>query len=118
MAAVLRRLSIVAVVAVLAAGFVLYLLARPFQRIDELDARYARVGRGMSRAQVEAIMGGPGEPWAGPYTALWDDDPLPEGEDRRIAAAARYSVRTFYLPVTFEFTYDRDGLLVGRYRYD
>jgi hypothetical protein len=93
---------------------------RPYRRIAELDRRYQQVQRGMSKTQVQVLMCGPGQRFGGPFPAFWDDDLQPDQEEkaRTIASAERYTVHTFYLPVSFEFTFDAEGRLVGKHRYD
>jgi hypothetical protein len=107
-----------ALVILLAASAAYYALVRPFRLIRGLDAQYQAVRHDAGRAEVQSIMGGPGTPGEAPYRAYWFDAALPESESRRIDSAIRYPVRTFFLPVTFEFTFDRDGRLVGKHRYD
>lgn len=53
-----------------------------------------------------------------PEVPAWDDKALPPAEARRLAAALRYTVSAFFLPVIFEFTFDTEGRLVGRHIYD
>ena len=50
--------------------------------------------------------------------AWWDDEQLGTEADAEVRSAIRYTVNTFFLPVTFEFTFDEAGNLVGRHRYD
>lgn len=50
--------------------------------------------------------------------AWWDDERLGQDEDARVRSAIRYTVDTFFLPVSFEFTFDEAGRLVGRHRFD
>jgi hypothetical protein len=96
----------------------LYRLLGPYGVIRDLDRRYRQIERGARRLDVEATMGAGGVPYVGPYVAYWDDAPLSDAESGQIVGAVRYTVQTFYLPVTFEFTFDRTGRLVGKHRYD
>lgn len=86
--------------------------------IQQLRTRYEQAQRGMTRDQVEALMGTAGVRRREHWFPAWDDTPLPSAESQRIASAIRYSVSTFFLPVTFEFTFDGDHQLVGRHIYD
>ncbi len=99
------------------AGFV-YWLSAPFWRIRSLQRAYEKVERGMTVSAVKAVMGTDGRPYAGPYRAWWDDRALDDAEGRRIRSALHYRVETFLLPVTFEVTFDDNGKVVGRHRYD
>lgn len=90
----------------------------PFRKIKMLDTRYRQVQRGMSTSEVGSMMGEEGRWRDSEFKAWWDQVPLGSFEDARIHKAVRYSVHTFYLPVTFEFTFDAEGKTVGRHRYD
>ena len=90
----------------------------PFRRLRALDERYTTTARGMTKAQVLELMGEePGRNLDGAH-AWWDDVLLGEGDDARIASSLCYTVKTLFLPVTLEFTFDEVGNLVGRHRYD
>jgi hypothetical protein len=93
-------------------------LRMPYNEIRELDSRYATISRGMKRDQVIKAMGDAKYRSVDGWTAWWDDELLGKHEDARVNSAIRYTVRTFYLPVTFEFTFDGSGEVVGRHRYD
>ena len=113
-----RKLFISALIvfALLACG-ALY-IALPFRTIRQLNIRYHQAQRGMTVEQVEALMAHPGGGASEHWFAAWDDQQLPPAEAQRIASALRYSVRTFYLPVSFEFTFDSERRLIGRLIYD
>jgi hypothetical protein len=113
-----RKLLIVACVLLAIVGVACWRLIAPFRVISQLDARYQQVQRGMSTNQVQTIMSTPGRWHTNTVYAGWDDPPLPEADVRRIRGAMRYSVSTFFLPVSFEFTFDETGKVVGRHRYD
>lgn len=90
----------------------------PFVRINQLHHRYDQVERGMSVSQVQSIMQEDGvqrEPWG---RAWWDDELLEQSEDARIRLSLWYSTQTFFLPVSFEFTFNEHGEVVGKHRYD
>lgn len=109
---------------ILAAGLLIVLiscgvwLVLPFQKIQTLDTRYRRVRQGMSTNEVAMIMDHPSTWQVSEPKAWWDDTRLRAGDDARVQSAVRYSVSTFFLPVSFEFTFDADGKVVGRHRYD
>jgi len=93
-------------------------VARVRREVAETDARFARVQRGMSVAQVQAVMGRGGMPTPSTYAyPAWDDERLSEDEGKRIASALRWDVKNAMLLV-FEVTFDRDGKVVGKHRYD
>ena len=72
-----------------------------------------------ARGALEALMAGSGQ-WlpAPPQFAAWDDAALSRDEAQRISSVLRYTVRTFYVPVSFEFTFDDQRRLVGKHIYD
>ncbi len=91
----------------------------PFAKIRDLDAKYLTCEKGMSREQVIKRMGDFDYRTDGIVAgAMWDDDRLRSEEDEKVASSISYRVSTFFLPVTFEFTFDNEGKLVGRHRYD
>ncbi len=91
--------------------------SRPHAKIEQLDARYLTTIRGMPAAEVVKIMGEHPTPTTG-AAAWWDDLRLGSDADAKVKSAIRYTVDTFFLPVTFEFTFDEEGMLVGRHRFD
>ena len=113
-----RTLVVIAIVMAAAAGIGYWRLQAPFRIIRTLDARYQQVQRGMSTNHVEALMSYPSRRQTKYLMGFWDDAALPESESTRIRYSVRYSVATFFLPVTFEFTFDESGKVVGRHRYD
>src|SRR5262245_43345986 len=96
------------VVLALAALFFLWL---PFDTIRRLQARYKQVQRGMAIEQVQGIMAYPPSKLSAHWGSMWDDEPLPSADSQRIRSAIRYTVPTFYLPLSFEFTFDSEGRL-------
>jgi hypothetical protein len=48
----------------------------------------------------------------------WDDASLSPAEASRITSAVRYTVRTFFLPVSYEFSFAPQQRVVGRHIYD
>ncbi|MEZ5387690.1 MAG: hypothetical protein R3F13_19450 [Prosthecobacter sp.] len=93
-------------------------ISMPFVKNRDLDSRYATVSRGMSRSDVINAMNRPDYRSHDGSNAWWDDEPLGAEADARVSNAISYTVKTFILPVTFEFTFDEAGKLVGRHRYD
>src|SRR5688572_27883257 len=102
------------VLGLLVMGFIW--LQAPFRVIEKLDVRYRSVTRGMSSNQVQAIMDYPSRWYTNATWAGWDETPVSESEAPRVESAVRYSVSTFFMPVTFEFTFDSTGRVVGKHR--
>jgi hypothetical protein len=90
----------------------------PFLKIRDLDTRYATISRGMTREDVINAMDRTDYRSQDGSNAWWDDEPLGKDQDARVRSAIQYTVHTFFLPVTFEFTFDEAGEVVGRHRYD
>jgi hypothetical protein len=111
-----RRTVILVVVAALL--MVILLSALPFIRIHRLDTAYRSIQRGATSNEVVRTMGRRGVWRTNAFGAFWDDYPLTSAESARARIAVRYHVDTFFLPVTFEFTFDETGKVVGKHRYD
>jgi hypothetical protein len=114
----LVALAVVLAVPALGSGVALLRVHRMGRDLADADARYRRVERGMTGAEVRAVMGSPGTPGPGPGFPAWDDDPLGEVEAKRIASVLRYHVPHPMIDVEFEFQFDQDGKVVGKHRYD
>jgi hypothetical protein len=110
-------------VASLVVATVVYVVL-PANRISGADALYLQTTLGMPKADVLRLM----EPYdrarlpsptEGFQRIWWDErwDGL-EIPDPRVASLEAYSFDTFYLPVTFVFTFGADDKLNGRHRYD
>ena len=108
--------SIGVLVALLVCG--LLFIVWPFRTIRILEVRYEKVQRGMSAEQVQALMSYAPILTVTDWYPAWDDEQLPSVEAERIVSAFQYSVGTFFMPVSFEFTFDSDRRLVGRHIYD
>lgn len=113
-----RKLIIAALVllAIFACGAVFVLW--PHRTVRQLRARYQQVQPGMTAEQVTSLMAYPSDNVSAGWFPAWDDTSLPPAEASRIKSAVRYSVRTFYLPVSYEFTFDAQQRVVGRHIYD
>lgn len=113
-----RKLIIVASALLAVGGIACWRFTTPFQVIRQLDARYQQVQRGMSTNQVQALMSYPGR-WStnGVYRG-WGDAPIANSNTPQIGTSVAYSIPTFFLSVTFEFTFDDSGKVVGKHRYD
>lgn len=96
----------------------LFLLYRAFRTTRLLHVRYEQVQRGMSIEEVQGLMAHSPSRASERWYPAWDDEQLPSAEAARIVSAVRYSVRSFFQPVSFEFTFDSDRRLVGRHIYD
>ena len=90
----------------------------PIRTIRRLQARYEQVRRGMSVEEVQSLMAYSPVLASHEWYPGWDDEQLPSAEASRIVSAVRYSVKVFFLPVSFEFTFDSDHRVVGRHIYD
>jgi hypothetical protein len=93
-------------------------LSIPGAKIRDLDTRYVTISKGMKRDDVIKAMGTREYRSFNGSAAWWDDERLGQDEDARVRSAIRYTVDTFFLPVSFEFTFDEAGRLVGRHRFD
>lgn len=115
-----RKLIISALVvfALLVCG-VLYVVL-PLRTASKLRARYEQVQRGMSIEEVETLMAQFGirpEKSTG-SVLMWDDERHPVIEGESVMSVLSYTVETFYLPISFEFTFDNQRRLVGRHISD
>ncbi len=72
----------------------------------------------MTAEQVTALMAYRSDNVSAGWFPAWDDTSLPPAEASRITSAIRYSVRTRFLPVSYEFTFDAQHRVVGRHIYD
>jgi hypothetical protein len=103
-------------------GLGIYRVHQAAHAADDFNVRYRQVQRGMNRSQVQAIMGDGGaaqrEPIAGKNFTMWDGEPLSEGEREAITGALIFKPTPAYTGVFFEFTFDQDGKVVGKHRYD
>jgi hypothetical protein len=114
----LAALVLVLLVPAVALGVGLFRVYKMKQHLADLDARYRRVERGMTVAEVQAVMGSNGTPSSGPWFAAWDDDLLDEAEAKRITSGLSYFAPNIMVGVAFEFQFDQDGKLVGKHRFD
>lgn len=105
------------VVIIVSLAIVLHHLNQPYREIAALDANYLTTQRGMTHEEVIQIMGSPHRIGSG-GAAYWDDERMPSEENIQITQHIEYTVKTFFLPVTFEFSFDKNKLLVARHRYD
>lgn len=113
---ILRRIALAAICALC----ILYgILAYSVIRVGELRKRYERTHRGMTVEEVEAVMGeGMTRSKSSSFPA-WDDAELSPDDAAKISSAYRVRAeRAFWIPVTYEFTFDSGGRLVGRHIYD
>ena len=113
-----RKLIIAALVLLtfLACGAVFVPL--PLRTVRQLRVRYQQVQPGISAEQVAALMAYPGTTISTAWFPAWDDALLPPAEASRITSAVRYTVRTFFLPVSYKFGFDAQQRVVGRHIYD
>ena len=118
MPCVKRKPLIVACVLLAAVSIACWRLTAPLRVIRQFHARYQQVQRGMTTNEVQAIMRHPGRWRTNATYRGWDDTPVSPSDTPRIGSAVGYSVRTFFLAVIFEFTFDETGKVVGKHRYD
>lgn len=107
-----------AAVIIIAVGWGAFWISLPFSKIRELDARYSTLSKGMHRNEVIAVMRSADFMQQDGAAAWWDDQRLGPEANARVNSSICYTVQTFFLPVTFEFTFNESGELVGRHRYD
>ncbi len=96
-----------------------YFAMRPAQEIRHRQHVFDTVGLEMEKLAVTDLLGVPsstGKPLT--ETVFWGDE-IREGIDPSTAVESiRYRTDTFFLPVTFEFTFDSNGVVIGKHRYD
>lgn len=94
--------------------------AIPFVKISERHAAYATVSRGATLEDVVSVMGKPDSVSDQPMQAgtRWGQELQANIEDDEVKRSLRYTTSTFFLPVTFEFTFDENGQILGKHRYD
>lgn len=96
------------------------LLQKSANEINKLESKYQQVATGMTREEVENIMG-LGGVWSAEdpnKRIFWDDMAVAKFDKKIEGFSLRYSTNTYFLPVTLEFVFDAEGLIVGRHRYD
>jgi hypothetical protein len=112
-------LSVTALLLIIFSILIYITYIRPYHQIDALHAKYLTITRPTTYAQVLQTMGpNPTRDQPDQGSAHWDDDYISEEESQKITHILQYSVSTFFLPVTFEFTFDKDNNLIGKHRYD
>ena len=116
MSRIIKYILLVAVVGALVAAVVVLWL--PKHRIGKYDAAFATIVRGMSEAQVIQAMGTPDDTVRDRFLPYWDDEPLPDDVKARIKREHRYTVQTFFLPVTWTVGFDENGVVVSKHRWD
>ncbi len=97
-----------------------WLLYSTAHTIKELDRNYQLTEKGMSKAQVEGLMGQNGK-WLIPDQdplGFWDEVRMLDSERAQIHSSVSYTVDAFFLQITFEFSFSEDGKLIGRHTYD
>lgn len=102
-------------VALVPLGF--FFLYKPAHAIREHRKAYMTTAKGMTLAEVQAIMGGVGRK-RNPTPEWWDSAPLNQVTADQVVLVVAYTVDTFYLPVSFTFGFDKDGKLIARHVFD
>ena len=95
--------------------------AKPGRVINKMDTCYMATKRNMSYEEVIQLMGPPHRTYFDNQSEgllYWDDDLAPLVEGTHVTQSIRYTVKTFFLPVSFHFYFDSENRLVGRHRFD
>ena len=82
---------------------------------------YTNVQKGMNKEKVISIMKEPPKlvfQEKNRKVLWWDDEKINKTKEMEISETIVYSVDTFFLPVTFEFSFDLDGNIIGKHKYD
>lgn len=117
----MKRALIIIIIILISIGTTgVWILYRQAQLVQQLDANYLLVEKGMSKAQVIELMGKGGRMRVeeSATAGYWDDERLSDDEGAQIQSSVSYSVATIFLPITFEFSFCEKGKLVGRHIYD
>jgi hypothetical protein len=90
----------------------------PSIKIRRLHKAYESVERGMTQDEVRELMATRESADIDLRVDWYEWDLLPGEDIRRIKTNLHYQVKTAFLPVTFGFSFDEDGKLLGKHRYD
>jgi hypothetical protein len=112
-----KRKRVVTTIALLAAVLTALMLRTPI-RIRLYDRAFAQVTRGMTESQVVELMGQPKRIDSGADTASWDDEALPQSVAGGVRREHWYTVRTFFLPISWTVGFDESGVVVSKHRWD
>lgn len=117
------KIALLLFVGIVILGAVLldHYFAKPFREIAALETRYFQTQRNMTRDEVVQLMGPPHRTYTHDGSGgsiYWDDDSAPLAQETQVRQSIRYTVSTFFLPVSFEFYFDSENQLVGRHRLD
>lgn len=97
------------------AGFVYFNIAR--SELARLSSAYHSLHKGVARDAVIAAMEQPMSTNVQPVP-YWDEKPLSNEDIGRISSSIQFTKRTFFLPVSYRYSFDTNGFLVGKHRYD
>lgn len=111
-------LSICSTFLLLFAVLLFFFVITPRIKISNLQKRYNKIEKGMSFEQVESIMGQNTNPKFSNNVEWWDQEKLTKEEIILIDKTIVYTVKTFFLPVNFGFSFDKSGKVLGKHRYD
>jgi len=96
-----------------------YFVIRPALEIRARQDAFDSVSLEMNKSDVTRLLGVPNSTGTALTDHLyWDDDIRDDADPSTAVGSIRYSTRTFFLPVIFEFTFDANGLVIGKHRYD
>ena len=90
----------------------------PMIQVRRLHSSYQSVQRGMSIDEVKKIMGRDETAGLDLPVEWYEWEHLEWDEVARIKSQIHYQVPTMYMPVTFGFSFDEEGKLVGKHRFD
>ncbi len=114
-----KRTLFVLAVLVLIGTPAYYFVVRPSGEIRHRQRAFATVATGMEKSAVIDLLGTPsstGTPLT--ETVFWADQIRENIDPSTAVESIRYRTGTFFLPVTFEFTFDPNGVVIGKHRYD
>mgnify|MGYP000206326836 CR=1 FL=1 len=91
----------------------------PLREIRLLEEKFATIEKGMTIEEVNFIMSVETS-YSAPHSASkvrWNEKAIPE-QKHLIHTVMRHRVKTFFMPVTFEFTFNDRMELIGKHIYD
>lgn len=104
--------------AILAIAFVGIRWVTPLNRVQKMRLEFETVAKGDPEPAVRAKMKTANLVSSLTPTPYWGDGALVSEEEIKIRHSIEERVPTFYIPVTFAFSFDANGRLVGKRIYD
>jgi len=99
------------------AGVSICFLWVQFRKISINEQNFSKAIKGASKVEILSLMGNPTATNQS-ATEFWNDAKLENQETNQIVETLDYRVSTFFLPVTFRFSFDANSKLVAKHRYD